>query len=37
VIDKARKDLGFDPRVLVDEGVYRSLIWYHYNQVAEAA
>lgn len=37
VIDKARKELGFNPRVLVEEGIYRSLIWYHHNQVAEAA
>jgi nucleoside-diphosphate-sugar epimerase len=37
VIDKARRDLGFDPKVTVDEGIYRSLIWYHHNQVAEVA
>ncbi len=37
VIDKARQQLDFQPRVLVDEGIYRSLIWYHHNQVAEAA
>ena len=37
VIDKARVGLGFDPRVLVEEGVNRSLIWYHHNRVAEAA
>ncbi len=37
VIDKAREHLGFDPRVLVQEGIYRSLIWYHHNPVAEAA
>lgn len=37
VIDKARSELGFDPRVLVSEGVFRSLIWYHHNRVAEAA
>ena len=37
VINKARTALGFNPRVLVEEGVNRSLIWYHHNQVAEAA
>ena len=37
VIDKARQELGFDPTVMVDDGVRRSLIWYHHNPVAEAA
>jgi nucleoside-diphosphate-sugar epimerase len=37
VIDKARQQLGFEPRVLVDEGLFRSLIWYHHNRVAESA
>jgi UDP-glucuronate decarboxylase len=37
VIDKARTDLGFDPKVSIKEGVYRSLIWYSHNQVAAAA
>ena len=37
VIDKARNHLGYDPKVLVDEGVQRSLIWYSHNRVAEAA
>jgi nucleoside-diphosphate-sugar epimerase len=37
VIDKARGELGFEPKVLVSEGVFRSLIWYHHNRVAEAA
>jgi UDP-glucuronate decarboxylase len=37
VIDKARRELGFDPRVPVDEGLRRSLIWYHHNRDAEAA
>jgi UDP-glucuronate decarboxylase len=36
-IDKAREHLGFDPRVLVEEGVYRSLVWYSHNRTAEAA
>ncbi len=37
VIDKARQHLGFAPRVLVDEGIYRSLVWYHHNRTAPAA
>jgi UDP-glucuronate decarboxylase len=37
VIDKARTQLGYDPKVLVEEGIRRSLIWYFHNQVAEAA
>lgn len=37
VIDKARTELGFNPRVLVEEGINRSLIWYSHNQLAAAA
>ncbi len=37
IIDKARLQLGYDPKVFVDEGIRRSLIWYFHNQVAEAA
>jgi len=37
VIDKARTQLGFDPKVPVEEGIYRSLIWYSHNQTAAAA
>jgi UDP-glucuronate decarboxylase len=37
VIDKARRELGFDPRVLPEEGIYRTLIWYSHNQFAAAA
>jgi dTDP-glucose 4,6-dehydratase/UDP-glucuronate decarboxylase len=37
VIDKAREHLGYEPKVLVEEGVYRSLVWYHHNPVADAA
>lgn len=37
VIDKARADLGFDPKVSVEDGIYRSLIWYGHNQTAAAA
>jgi nucleoside-diphosphate-sugar epimerase len=36
-ITKARTHLNFNPRVLPPEGVYRSLVWYSHNQVAEAA
>jgi nucleoside-diphosphate-sugar epimerase len=37
VIDKARSELGFDPKVSIEDGVYLSLIWYHHNQIAVAA
>ncbi len=37
VIDKARTELGFNPRVLPEEGIFRSLIWYNHNQIAAAA
>jgi nucleoside-diphosphate-sugar epimerase len=37
VIDKARTQIGFNPSVLPEEGIYRSLVWYHHNPVAEAA
>jgi len=37
VIDKARQQLGFNPRVPVEEGLYRTLVWYHHNPTAEAA
>ncbi len=37
VIDKARRELGFDPRVLPEQGIYRTLIWYSHNQFAAAA
>lgn len=37
VIEKAQTQLGYSPKVLVEEGVRRSLIWYFHNQVAEAA
>jgi len=32
VIDKARADLGYSPQVLVEDGIYRSLIWYSHNR-----
>ncbi len=37
VIEKARSHLGYDPSILVDEGLRRSLIWYHYHREAEEA
>jgi nucleoside-diphosphate-sugar epimerase len=37
VIDKARRHLGYDPSVPFDEGLRRSLIWYHYHRGAEEA
>jgi UDP-glucuronate decarboxylase len=36
-IAKARAQIGYDPKVTIDEGVYRSLIWYFHNQTAETA
>jgi len=37
VIDKARTDIGYQPKVGIEEGMYRSLIWYSHNRVAAAA
>jgi nucleoside-diphosphate-sugar epimerase len=37
VITKARTELGYNPSILVDEGLQRSLIWYSGNRVAEDA
>lgn len=37
VIRKAREQLGYAPRVAVEDGVRRSLIWYHHNRVAPNA
>jgi nucleoside-diphosphate-sugar epimerase len=36
-IDKARAHLGYDPQIGLDEGLRRSLIWYHHNRDAEEA
>jgi nucleoside-diphosphate-sugar epimerase len=35
IITKARTELGYDPQVLVDEGLRRSMIWYSGNRDAE--
>ncbi|MGB5528016.1 MAG: NAD-dependent epimerase/dehydratase family protein, partial [Gemmatimonadota bacterium] len=32
IIDKARRDLGYEPGIDLDEGLRRSLLWYHDNQ-----
>jgi nucleoside-diphosphate-sugar epimerase len=37
VISKARGELGYDPRVSLDEGLRRSLIWYARNRDASEA
>jgi UDP-glucuronate decarboxylase len=37
VITKAREHLGFNPSILVDEGLRRALIWYGGNREAEEA
>ena len=34
---KSRTQLGYDPKILVDEGLRRSLVWYHYHREAEDA
>ena len=36
-IDKARAHLGYNPMIDVDEGLRRSMIWYHHNPEAEEA
>jgi UDP-glucuronate decarboxylase len=36
-IQKARSQLGYEPSVSIEEGLKRSLIWYHHNQEAEEA
>jgi len=37
IIKKARTELGYEPSVLVDEGLRRSMIWYSGNREAEEA
>lgn len=36
-LSKARAHLGYQPEILVDEGIRRALIWYFYNQEGEEA
>ncbi len=31
-LTRARTELGYDPRVDLDEGLRRSLVWYHYHR-----
>lgn len=37
IIDRARQELSFDPRISLDEGLVRSLVWYRDNQIGEEA
>ena len=37
IIDKAREELGYDPKVGVEEGLRRAMIWYGDNREAEDA
>jgi len=37
IIAKAREQLGYEPKVGIDEGLERAMVWYHGNQVAEDA
>lgn len=37
VITKARKELGYNPSIAIDEGLKRSLIWYRGHSVSEDA
>jgi len=37
VITKARTELGFDPQIMIDEGLRRSLVWYAGNRHASEA
>jgi len=37
VIIKARTQLGFEPRVSIDEGLHRALVWYSGNSQATEA
>jgi UDP-glucuronate decarboxylase len=36
VIEKARKEMDFDPQVSLDDGLRRALTWYAGNREAEA-
>jgi nucleoside-diphosphate-sugar epimerase len=37
IIDKARRDLDFEPEVPIEEGMRRTLAWYRGNQQAQDA
>lgn len=34
-LDKSRAHLGYEPSILIDEGLRRTLMWYHHNRDAE--
>ena len=34
IIDKARRELGYDPSIALDEGMKRSMLWYRDHQQA---
>jgi nucleoside-diphosphate-sugar epimerase len=36
-LEKSRSHLGYQPNIAVDEGLRRTLIWYHHNPIAEDA
>jgi nucleoside-diphosphate-sugar epimerase len=36
-LDKSRAQLGYNPTILIDEGIRRALVWYHHNREAEEA
>lgn len=36
-ITKARTELDFDPQITIEEGIRRSMIWYHHNPTAANA
>jgi UDP-glucuronate decarboxylase len=37
IIEKARTELGYNPKILLDEGLRRTLLWYAGNRIAEEA
>ena len=37
IITKARRDLGYNPGISIDEGLERSLMWYYENRDAKEA
>lgn len=37
VIEKARRELGYNPQIAIEEGLLRSLMWYSENREAEDA
>lgn len=37
IIEKARRELGYNPSVQLDDGLRRSMLWYGGNRVAEDA